>query len=151
MELRQLEYLAAVVSHGSFGRGTALRSLLSDAFAQVDFSPLPRFETNDPQMIRELVSAGLGVGIVPRSWLADDGPAVTSVELAQPLPAYRIAVLATTCRRYSSARTSSAAKAASKARSAVAKLSWRVKRCASSAPQSRSMPASSHSIESGPA
>ncbi|MGH3051073.1 MAG: LysR family transcriptional regulator [Gaiellaceae bacterium] len=78
------------------GRGTALRSLLRDAFAQVGFSPLPRFETNDPQMIRELVSAGLGVSIVPRSWLADEGPAVTRVELAQSLPAYRIAVLATT-------------------------------------------------------
>ena len=78
------------------GRGTALRSLLDDAFAQVGFSPLPRFETNHPEMIRELVSAGLGVSIVPRSWLGDHGPAVTSVELAQPLPSYRIALLSTT-------------------------------------------------------
>jgi DNA-binding transcriptional LysR family regulator len=78
------------------GRGTALRSLLDDAFAQVGFSPLPRFETNHPEMIRELVSAGLGVGIVPRSWLADSGPAVTSVELAEPLPPYRLALLSTT-------------------------------------------------------
>lgn len=78
------------------GRGTALRSLLDDAFAQVGFSPLPRFETNHPEMIRELVSAGLGVSIIPRSWLADYGPAVTSVELAQPLPSYRIALLSTT-------------------------------------------------------
>jgi DNA-binding transcriptional LysR family regulator len=78
------------------GRGTALRSLLDDAFAQVGFSPLPRFETNHPEMIRELVSAGLGVGIVPRSWLDDHGPAVTSVELAQPLLSYRIALLSTT-------------------------------------------------------
>jgi DNA-binding transcriptional LysR family regulator len=78
------------------GRGTALRSLLDDAFAQVGFSPLPRFETNHPEMIRELVSAGLGVSIIPRSWLADYGPAVTSVELAQPLPSYRVALLSTT-------------------------------------------------------
>lgn len=78
------------------GRGTALRSLLDDAFGQVGFSPLPRFETNDPGTIRELVGTGLGVSIVPRSWLADHGPAVTSVELAQPLPSYRIALLSTT-------------------------------------------------------
>lgn len=78
------------------GRGTALRSLLDDAFGQVGFSPLPRFETNHPEMIRELVSAGLGVSIIPRSWLADYGPAVTSVELSQPLPSYRIALLSTT-------------------------------------------------------
>ncbi len=77
-------------------RGTALRSVLDDAFAQVGFSPLPRFETNDPETIRELVSAGLGVSIVPRSWLADQAPAVTSVELTQPLPAYRVALLSTT-------------------------------------------------------
>jgi DNA-binding transcriptional LysR family regulator len=78
------------------GRGTALRSLLDEAFAQGGFSPLPRFETNQPEMIRELVSAGLGVSIVPRSWLADHGPAVASVEFAQPLPAYRIALLSST-------------------------------------------------------
>jgi DNA-binding transcriptional LysR family regulator len=78
------------------GRATALRSLLDEAFAQVGFSPLPRFETNHPEMIRELVSAGLGVSIIPRSWLADYGPAVTSVELSQPLPSYRIALLSTT-------------------------------------------------------
>jgi DNA-binding transcriptional LysR family regulator len=78
------------------GRGTALRSLLDDAFAQVGFSPLPRFETNHPEMIRELVGAGLGVSIIPRSWQAGPGPAVTSVELAQPLPAYRIVLLSST-------------------------------------------------------
>jgi DNA-binding transcriptional LysR family regulator len=78
------------------GRGTALRSLLDDAFAQVGFSPLPRFETNHPEMIRELVSAGLGVSIVPRSWLGDYGPQVTSVDFAQPLPSYRLALLSTT-------------------------------------------------------
>jgi DNA-binding transcriptional LysR family regulator len=78
------------------GRGTALRSLLDDAFAHVGFSPLPRFETNDPQMIRQLVAAGLGVSIVPRSWLLGEDTATASVELAEPLPAYRIALLATT-------------------------------------------------------
>jgi DNA-binding transcriptional LysR family regulator len=78
------------------GRGTALRGLLDDAFAQVGFSPLPRFETNDPGMILELVGAGLGVSIVPSSWVLDDGQAVTTVELADPLPAYRVALLATT-------------------------------------------------------
>jgi DNA-binding transcriptional LysR family regulator len=78
------------------GRGTALRGLLDDAFAQVGFSPLPRFETNDPAMILQLVGAGLGVSIVPSSWVLDDRPAVTAVALADPLPAYRVALLATT-------------------------------------------------------
>ena len=78
------------------GRGTALRALLDDAFAQVGFSPLPRFETNDPETIGALVAAGLGVSIIPRSWQADNWSAVTSVEFAQPLPAYRIALLSST-------------------------------------------------------
>ena len=78
------------------GRGTALRGLLDDAFAQVGFSPLPRFETNDPAMIVQLVAAGLGVSIIPRSWLPGDGQAVTAIELAAPLPSYRLALLATT-------------------------------------------------------
>jgi DNA-binding transcriptional LysR family regulator len=78
------------------GRGTALRGLLDDAFVQVGFSPLPRFETNDPGMILQLVGAGLGVSIVPSSWVRGDGQAVNAVELADPLPAYRVAPLATT-------------------------------------------------------
>jgi DNA-binding transcriptional LysR family regulator len=80
------------------GRGTALRGLLDDAFAQVGFSPLPRFETNDPAMIVQLVAAGLGVSIIPRSWLLGDGEgqAVTAIELAESLPSYRLALLATT-------------------------------------------------------
>ena len=77
-------------------RSTALRALLDEAFAEAGFSPLPRFETSDPQMIRQLVGAGLGVSIIPRGWLLDGGPAVAAVELAQPLPVYRIALLATT-------------------------------------------------------
>lgn len=78
------------------GRGTALRGLLDDAFAQVGFSPLPRFETNDPAMIVQLVAAGLGVSIVPRSWLLGDSQAVTAIELAEPLPNYRLVLLSTT-------------------------------------------------------
>ncbi|HEX3618171.1 MAG TPA: LysR family transcriptional regulator [Solirubrobacteraceae bacterium] len=78
------------------GRGTAMRGLLDDAFAQVGFSPLPRFETNDPAMIVQLVAAGLGVSIVPRSWLMGDAQPVAAVALADSLPSYRIALLATT-------------------------------------------------------
>lgn len=77
-------------------RGTALRALLDHAFMEVGFSPLPRFETSDPQTIRKLVSAGLGVSIIPRGWMLDRGPATAIVELAQPLTHYRIALLATT-------------------------------------------------------
>jgi DNA-binding transcriptional LysR family regulator len=78
------------------GRGTALRSLLDEAFSAAGFSPLPRFETNSPETVRELVAAGLGVGIVPRSWSAGQETAVTHVALAQPLPLYNVALLATT-------------------------------------------------------
>jgi DNA-binding transcriptional LysR family regulator len=78
------------------GRGTALRGLLDDAFAHVGFSPLPRFETNDPAMILQLVGAGLGVSIVPRSWLPAEPQAITAAELAEPLPSYRLALLSTT-------------------------------------------------------
>ena len=77
-------------------RGTALRLLLDAVFADVGFSPLPRFETSDPQMIHQLVSAGLGVSVVPCGWLPYGGSAVATVELRQTLPSYRVALLATT-------------------------------------------------------
>jgi len=75
-------------------RGTALRELLVAAFTDAGFSPLPLFETSDPQTVRQLVAAGLGLGVVPAGWLDGDGPPVAALPLA--LPAYRIAMLAAT-------------------------------------------------------
>ena len=75
-------------------RGSALRGLLDDAFAQAGFSPLPLFETSDPRTIRQLVVAGLGVSIVPDGWLHEPDPPVA--RRALELPAYRVALLAPT-------------------------------------------------------
>ncbi len=75
-------------------RGTALRELLGRAFTEAGFSPLPLFETSDPETIRQLVAAGLGLSVVPAGWLLKDGPPVATLPVA--LPAYRIAMLAGT-------------------------------------------------------
>ncbi|HEY5428884.1 MAG TPA: LysR family transcriptional regulator [Solirubrobacteraceae bacterium] len=75
-------------------RGTALRELIASACADAGFSPLPFFETSDPRTIRRLAGAGLGVSIVPDSWLLEDGPPVGTAEFAPPLPVYRVALLA---------------------------------------------------------
>ena len=77
-------------------RGTALRDLLAGAFADAGFSPLPFFETSDPPTIRRLAGSGLGVGVAPKTWLDGDGPPVGTAEFDPPMPAYRIALLAST-------------------------------------------------------
>lgn len=77
-------------------RGTALHDLLAGVFADAGFSPLPFFETSDPPTIRRLAGSGLGVGIVPKAWLLGDGPPVGTADFDPPMPAYRIALLATT-------------------------------------------------------
>jgi DNA-binding transcriptional LysR family regulator len=75
-------------------RGTALRELLLDAFTDAGFSPLPLFETSDPRTVRQLVSAGLALSIVPDGWLDEGGPQIAVLPVQ--LPAYRIALLAAT-------------------------------------------------------
>jgi DNA-binding transcriptional LysR family regulator len=61
--------------------GTAARQAANAAFADAGFSPLPRFETSEPGAARELVAAGLAVGIVPASWANGHGTLT-----AEPLP-----------------------------------------------------------------
>lgn len=81
-------------------RGTALRGLIGAGCAATGFSPLPFFETSDPGTIRELAAAGLGLGVVPRSWLAEaDHPAIGTAAFAEPAPVYRVALLAGTSGR----------------------------------------------------
>lgn len=77
-------------------RGTALRALIATGCADAGFSPLPFFETSDPRTIRQLAGAGLGVGVVPESWLKGDGAAVGVAGFAPPVPRYRVALLART-------------------------------------------------------
>lgn len=77
-------------------RGTALRELIAAACAEAGFSPLPFFETSDPATIRQLAASGLGVSVVPSSWLRDAGSPVGIAEFANPAPMYRVALLART-------------------------------------------------------
>jgi DNA-binding transcriptional LysR family regulator len=63
-------------------RGTALRDALMDACRVAGFSPVPLLEVGDPVTLREVVHAGLGVSVVPASWLRAPGPAVDDVALA---------------------------------------------------------------------
>jgi DNA-binding transcriptional LysR family regulator len=77
-------------------RGTALRELIAAACAEAGFSPMPFFETSDPGTIRQLAASGLGVSVIPSSWLRDEGPRVGVAEFVDPPPTYRVALLAST-------------------------------------------------------
>lgn len=75
-------------------RGTALRETVMAACEEAGFGPVPPFEVSDPATVRALVSAGLGVGVVPPSWLRGPGPQVDVARLAEPAPRHRVALLA---------------------------------------------------------
>jgi DNA-binding transcriptional LysR family regulator len=74
--------------------GTALRDAVMAACQAVGFSPVPLFEVSDPATVRTLAHAGLGVSLVPASWLEAPGPAVGTADLAPPAPRHRAALLA---------------------------------------------------------
>jgi DNA-binding transcriptional LysR family regulator len=73
-------------------RGTALRATVTASCEAAGFAPVPPFEVSDPRTIRVLVGAGLGVALVPESWLA--GGALAVAELGDPPPRHRVALLA---------------------------------------------------------
>ncbi|MEA2428650.1 MAG: hypothetical protein QOF37_2278 [Thermoleophilaceae bacterium] len=73
--------------------GTALRETVMSACAAAGFSPVPLFEVSDPVAVRALAGAGLGISLVPSSWLDQPGPAVGSAELAEPAPRHRLSLL----------------------------------------------------------
>jgi DNA-binding transcriptional LysR family regulator len=60
------------------------------------FSPVPLFEVSDPATVRYLTHAGLGVSVVPASWLEQPGPDVGVAALAAPAPQHRVALLIAT-------------------------------------------------------
>jgi DNA-binding transcriptional LysR family regulator len=74
-------------------RGTALRDAVLDACRAAGFSPVPLLEVGDPLTLRELVHAGLGVSVVPASWLRMPGPAVDEAALIDAAP-HRVELLA---------------------------------------------------------
>jgi DNA-binding transcriptional LysR family regulator len=72
--------------------GTALRTAVLDATQASGFSPLPLVEVGDPATVRHLVKAGLGVSLVPASWLERPGPIVAAADL-QRAPRHRLSLL----------------------------------------------------------
>lgn len=80
VDLRQLQDATVVLPE----RGTALREILDDAFAELGFSPIPLFEVNDPATMRYLVHVEMGVSVVPTSWAFGAGPKVGTAQLAKP-------------------------------------------------------------------
>jgi len=73
--------------------GTALRETVMSACQAAGFSPVPLFEVSDPGTVRFLAHAGLGVSVVPASWLEQPGPEVAAAALAEPAPRHRVALL----------------------------------------------------------
>ena len=69
--------------------GTALRETVMAAAQAAGFSPLPLFEVGDPATVRFLVRAGLGISLVPASWLERPGPVVGAADLRDP-PRHRL-------------------------------------------------------------
>jgi DNA-binding transcriptional LysR family regulator len=74
--------------------GTALRATLLSICADAGFSPLPLLEVGDPGTLRELVHAGLGVSVVPTSWLDVPGAAVDALVLSHPAARHAVELLA---------------------------------------------------------
>jgi DNA-binding transcriptional LysR family regulator len=54
---------------------------------------VPLFEVSDPGTVRFLANAGLGVSVVPASWLDLPGPDVAVADLAAPAPRHRVVLL----------------------------------------------------------
>ena len=74
--------------------GTALRETVMAACQEHGFSPVPLLEVGDPGTVRFLVNAGLGVSLVPASWLHQSGPAVSVAALVEPAPRHALSLLA---------------------------------------------------------
>lgn len=74
--------------------GTALRAAVASACMAAGFSPVPLFEVGEPSAVRHLVHEGLGVSLVPASWLRQAGPEVGVARLAPPVPCHRAVLLA---------------------------------------------------------
>ena len=65
--------------------GSGLHTILVEAAAAEGFTPRVELETHSPASIRELVAAGLGVGLLAASTVRAIGPAV-QVRYLQPAP-----------------------------------------------------------------
>jgi len=73
--------------------GTALRGAALAACAAEGFGPVPLFEVGEPTAVRFLVGAGLGVSLVPASWLSLQGPEVGVAKVAGATAVHTVALL----------------------------------------------------------
>jgi DNA-binding transcriptional LysR family regulator len=73
--------------------GSALRATVMEACQAEGFSPVPLLEVGDPSAVRFLVGAGLGVALVPVSWLEVPGAEV-GIASVDPAPVHRVALVA---------------------------------------------------------
>jgi DNA-binding transcriptional LysR family regulator len=73
--------------------GSPLRRAVARACADAGFSPMPLFEVSDPWTVRFLTAAGLGLSVVPSSWLELPGPPVARVDLDGATVRHRISLL----------------------------------------------------------
>ena len=63
------------------------------ACAAEGFGPVPLFEVGEPTAVRFLVGAGLGVSLVPASWLSLEGPEVGVAKVAGATAVHAVALL----------------------------------------------------------
>jgi DNA-binding transcriptional LysR family regulator len=73
--------------------GSGLRATVMDACQAAGFSPVPVLEVGEPSAVRYLVGAGLGVALVPASWLEVPGPEV-GVAVVESAPVHRVCLVA---------------------------------------------------------
>ncbi len=73
-----------------FAPGSGLRTLTEQVLEAAGITPRARFESNELTRVRALVSAGLGVAIMPRSDTEGPGPPVATVGIGPPAPRRRV-------------------------------------------------------------
>lgn len=72
----------------SMPHGSGLRWILAEAARSAGFSPRVQYETDGPAGIREMVAAGLGVGLLPRSTAERAGGSPIETRQLHPPPVH---------------------------------------------------------------
>jgi LysR family hydrogen peroxide-inducible transcriptional activator len=83
----------------SFGEGSTVRELVRRAAQQAGFEPRSSLSALNLGTVRALVSAGLGIAVIPRSALTLKGAKICAVQLYQP-SLVRVVALARNTIRY---------------------------------------------------
>jgi DNA-binding transcriptional LysR family regulator len=74
----------------AFGRGSSTRQLMDEALARAGVEPRIALEANDLAFVRSLVARGIGLAILPRSFVDLPGPPIAFRPLS---PALRLRVV----------------------------------------------------------